>query len=311
MADLDYYKVLGVSREAKDNEIRKAYKKLARENHPDARPDDPQAREKFVQVQEAYAVLSNSEKRDQYDRFGSAFEAGGRPRTWAAGTGGVPPFDFSNIFGGKFDLGDLFSGRGQAGGFGGAGPRGPAVQPAKGQDVRLEAEIPFTVAAEGGTHDLLLQRNGKSERLSVKIPAGVDSGSVIRLTGQGEPAQPGIPAGDLLVQIKVSPHPWFRRTGCDVLIDVPISPAEAVLGAKVDVPTITDDTVVVTVPPGTSSGTKLRLREKGIVQQKTKQRGDQFVMIKIVVPLQQDDETHRLYEEIAAKTTGSPRDGLW
>jgi DnaJ-class molecular chaperone len=175
----------------------------------------------------------------------------------------------------------------------------------------LEAEIPFVVAAEGGTHDLLLQRNGQSERLSVKIPAGVDTGSVIRLTGQGDPAASGMPAGDLLVQIKVGPHPWFRRTGCDVLVDVPITPAEAVLGAKVDAPTITGETVVVTVPPGTSSGTKLRLRGKGVVDQKTKRRGDQFVIVKIVVPQQQDDETHLLYGKIAARTTGSPRDGLW
>ncbi|MCH8156426.1 MAG: J domain-containing protein, partial [Nitrospinae bacterium] len=202
-------------------------------------------------------------------------------------------------------------GRDRASVFGGVDPRSPPPRPTQGQDVRLEAEIPFDIAAEGGTHDLHLQRNGKPERLSVKIPAGVDTGSVIRLTGQGNPAALGMPAGDLLVQIKVGPHPWFRRAGCDLLIDVPITPAEAVLGAKVDVPTITGETIIVTVPPGTSSGTKLRLRGKGVVHQKTKRRGDQFVIVKIVVPQQQDDETRRLYEKISAKTTGSPRDGLW
>jgi DnaJ-class molecular chaperone len=316
MAELDYYKVLGVSREATDDEIRKAYKKLAREFHPDVKPDDAAADTRFKQVQEAYAVLGDAEKREQYDRYGAAFQGGapfpgGSPFGRGPGGGGQP-FDLDDLFGGQVDLGSLFGGRGQpGGGFGGFGGGGRAAQPAKGQDSRIDIEIPFTVAAQGGAHELGLQRNGKLERLVVKIQAGVDNGTVIRLAGKGQPGGPGTPAGDLLVQIKVGPHPWFRREGCNLLLDVPISPEEAVLGAKVDVPTLSDGNVIMTIPPGTSSGTRLRLRGKGVVQKKTGICGDQLVIVKVVVPREPSDEVHRLYEQIAEKTSDSPRDGMW
>jgi DnaJ-class molecular chaperone len=313
MAELDYYKVLGVSREATDDEVRKAYKKLAREFHPDVKPGDDAADTKFKQVQEAYAVLGDAEKREQYDRYGAAFQGGGpfpggSPLGRGPGGGGQP-FDLGDLFGGQLDLGNLFGGRGQPGG--GFGGGGRAAQPVKGQDSRIDIEIPFTVAAQGGAHELSLQRNGKLNRLEVKIPAGVDNGNVIRLSGQGQPGGPGMPAGDLLVQIKVGPHPWFRREGSNLLLDVPISPEEAVLGVKVDVPTLSDGNVIMTIPPGTSSGTRLRLRGKGVVHQKTREPGDQLVIVKIVVPREPSDEVRKLYEQIAEKSSESPRDGLW
>jgi DnaJ-class molecular chaperone len=310
MPEIDYYKTLGVSREASDDEIRKAYKKLAREYHPDTRPNDKDAAENFKRVQEAYSVLNDSEKRELYDRYGSAFQGAGRSpyaqtQRWPSGQGGSGPVDFKDIFGGEFNISDLFGGAG----FGQPGPT--ASSPRKGGNLKLEVEIPFLVAAEGGNHVLQLNRSGKTERLNVKIPEGVDRGSVIRLSGQGHPGTHGGPNGDLLLTVKLAAHPTFRREGKNLLLDVPITPAEAVLGAKVEVPTLTEGNVAVTVPPGTSSGTKLRLRGKGVIDQKTKQRGDQFVAIKIVVPQKPDDKTRSLYEQLAQAASDSPRTGLW
>jgi DnaJ-class molecular chaperone len=165
------------------------------------------------------------------------------------------------------------------------------------------------VAALGGSHGIQLSRDGQTERLTVKIPAGVETGSVVRLAGQGSPGAAG--PGDLLLSVKVAPHPWFRREGKNLLLDVPISPPEAVLGAKVEVPTLAEGAMSVTVPPGTSSGQKLRLRGKGIRDPKTGTAGDQYVVIQIVVPKQADSETRGLYEKLAENAGESPRDGLW
>jgi DnaJ-class molecular chaperone len=170
--------------------------------------------------------------------------------------------------------------------------------------------VPFETAARGGTVDIHLTQNGREETLSVKIPAGVDTGSVIRLGGQGGPGRNGGPAGDLLLTVEVQPHRYFRREGADLLVDVPITPAEAVLGAKVDVPTLSDGLVVLTVPPGTSSGRKLRLRGKGIVDPQTKQPGDQYLVMKIVVPRESGEDAKSLYRQLAEQET-SPRTGLW
>ena len=309
MANHDYYETLGVSRTATQDEIRKAYKKLAREYHPDNRPDDPQAEQKFKEIQEANSVLSDPEKRAQYDRFGSAFQnagAGGPQFHWStSGPGGA--VDLDDILGGGFDLGSLFGGLG-----GGGRARQARPRPQAGQDVEMEIEIPFYVAIEGGQHSVPIRRqNGNVERLNVKIPAGVDTGSVVKLSGQGHPGQLGGPAGDLRLSVKVAPHPYFRREGNNILLDVPITPAEAVLGTKVDVPTVKEGKVTLTIPPGTSSGAKLRLSGLGAPDPKTKQRGDQFVVVKIVVPKTISEDTRELYEQIAAQTHSSPRENLW
>lgn len=314
MAGKDYYKILGVSREATADEIRKAYKKLARENHPDTKPGDEQAAQRFKDIQEAHAVLGDAEKREQYDRYGAAFRDGGRgpfQQTWTSSAG---PVDFSELFGGGIDLSDLFGGGAGAGGPGAGGFRGAgrqAARPQKGEDVRMEIEVPFQIAAEGGSHSVALRRGDKTERITVKVPAGVDTGSVIRLSGQGHPGIHGGPAGDLKLTVKASPHPWFKRNGANLLLDVPITPAEAALGAKVEVPTLSEGKVNVTIPPGTSSGTKLRLRGKGVIDQKTKQRGDQFVVAKIVVPTELSERARELYRELNEVTPHSPREGLW
>lgn len=311
MANDDYYQALGVSRSASQDDIRKSYKKLAREFHPDARPDDKAAAERFKEIQNAYAVLSDPEKRKKYDQFGPGFENAGHG----------PQFDWSNS-GGDVDLSDLFGGlfgggggqpRGFGGGFSGfgGGTRQQAPRAQRGEDIRAEIEIPFQLAAEGGNYDLHLNRGGKSETLTVKIPPGVNSGSVIRLSGQGQEGRHGGPAGNLLVTIKAHAHPFFRRDGNNLLIDVPITPSEAVLGAKIDVPTLTEGTVVLTVPPRSTSGSKLRLRGKGIRHSKTGERGDQIVVLKVDVPADPCEPSRELYQKLAEIDSFNPRQGLW
>lgn len=313
MANHDYYETLGVSRSATQEEIRKAYKKLAREYHPDNRPGDNEAAQKFKEIQEANSVLSDPEKRAQYDRFGSAFEhagagAGGPQFHWStSGQGGAGAVDLEDILGGGFDLGSLFGGMG-----GGARRQQARPRPQAGEDIEMDIEIPFHVAVEGGQHHLPIRReNGSVERLKVQVPPGVDNGSVIRLSGQGRPGRQGGPAGNLRLTVKVSPHPYFRRDGSNILLDVPITPSEAVLGTKVEVPTIKEGNVTMTIPPGTSSGVKLRLSGLGAPDVKTKRRGDQLVVTKIVVPKKPDEAEQKLYEQIAEQSAFSPRENLW
>ena len=181
----------------------------------------------------------------------------------------------------------------------------------KGSDVKAEITVSFTVAVEGGEHSLTVQQGSTHEQLSVKIPAGIDDGQTIRLAGQGSPGTGGGTAGDLLVTIHIAPHPWFRREGHNLLVDVPVTPSEAALGAKVDVPTLTEGVLVLSVPPGTSSGAKLRLRGKGVRKPKSDDRGDQFVVLKIVMPKELSEEARALYQQLAELPSVDPRDGLW
>ena len=301
----DYYRDLRVSRGASSDEIRKAYKKLARKYQPDANPDDDLAAQKFKEIQEAYSVLNDPDQRQKYDQFGQAFKQAGRG-------GGGPPFNWGG--GGEVDLnvilGGLFGGGAQPGGFGGGfGQRSP--RPAKGQDLQTEIQIPFTLAAEGGHYDLSLTRDGRSERLDVQVPSGVRQGSVIRLSGQGHPGLHGGPNGDLLITIHVAVHPYFRRELNHLVIDLPLTPSEAALGTRVDVPTLSEGMVVLTVPPGTSTGARLRLRSKGILDQKTRVRGDQFVQVRVKVPREMNAEVEEAYRNLAERSDFNPRAGIW
>jgi curved DNA-binding protein len=328
MPEIDFYKTLGVSRNASADEIRKAYKKLARKYHPDVRPGDKDAADQFKKVQQAYSVLGDAEKRVQYDRYGHAFNGGGHSgsyRTaWAAGPDGTHAVDLSDLFN-QFFGGGGEGFRGGAAGFertpfqgGGrsARPEGFGQGESfggerKGEDISFDVTVPFQVAAEGGSHGLQIRRGEQTERINVKIPAGVEDGSVIRLAGQGQPGSSGGTAGDLLLTIHVSPHPYFHREGSNLLVDVPITPSEAALGTKVEVPTLSEGHVTVTVPPGTSSGTKLRLKGKGVPNPKTKERGDQYVIVKIVLPRQTSDAAKKLYQDLANVEPANPRSGLW
>lgn len=301
MSKRDFYEVLGVPRGSSQDEIRKAYKKLARKLHPDVKPDDPDAQKNFAEITEAYEVLGDDEKRKKYDQFGHSFnQAGGNPFQGFQGGGGGG-FDLEDILGG------MFGGGGSP--FGGGRRGGGRAQ--KGQDARAEITVPFTVAAEGGEHSLSLQSGSKTERITVKIPAGIEDGQTIRLAGQGNPGIGGAAAGDLLVTIHVAPHPWFRREGTNILVDVPVTPSEAALGSKVDVPTLSDGIVVMNIPPGTPSGTRMRLRGKGVKSSKGAAAGDQFVVLKIVIPKDLSDEAKQHYQKLADLNPVNPRADLW
>lgn len=314
MAEMDYYQVLGVSKNASKEEIRKAFKKIARENHPDAKPDDPAAAEKFKKAAEAYDILGDEDKRKKYDQYGEnwkhvpdggGFPGGGSPFR----SGGPVDVDLRDIFGGggAVDIESLFGGM-----FGGGGGRQrPRQQAQRGQDLKTVIMVPFEIAARGGEHDITLSQNGNVQRVTIKIPAGIESGKSIRLGGQGQPGVQGGPAGDVLVTVNVAPHPFFRREGNNLLVEVPVSISEAALGAKIDVPTIEDGIVTMTLPSGTSSGAKLRLKGKGFKNLKTKATGDQYIVIKIQVPKELDDRSRELIEEYAELNSVAIREDLW
>jgi DnaJ-class molecular chaperone len=291
MAD-DHYQTLGVPRTASAEDIRKAYRDLARKYHPDLHPDDESAKQKFKQVQAAFDVLNDSSKREMYDRYGSSFEgvgAGGPRGGWGGpfpggGAGGFPGG------GGEIDLESLFGG---AGGFeqlfGGGGGRGRATAGRKrrtaqtaGEDVTARVTIPFKLAIDGGKTDLKLDRGGSTETISVTIPQGLPDGARMRLRGQGMPGAGGGPAGDLLLEVGIEPHAVFRRDGDTLEVTLPITLAEAIEGAKVDVPTPWG-TIALKVPPRTSGGRKLRAGGMG-VRHANGSKGDLIAEVQIVLP---------------------------
>ena len=305
MPSSDYYQALGVPRSATHDQIRKAYKKLARENHPDSKPGDKAAAERFKQASEAYEVLGDEEKRKQYDQYGEAYKyarQGGGP----GGSSGAGPIDLESVFGqGGVDLGDIFGGvfGGRPGGTGGR----RRTQATKGEDLQTSILIPFQMAATGGNYDVTINRGGSVETLGVKVPAGVQQGDTIRLGSQGSPGSGGGPAGDLLITVQIAPHPYFRREGHDVILECPLSVTEALLGTRIDVPTLTEGLVTLTIPAGTSSGAKLRLRGKGFPNRKTSTPGDQYVITKIVVPKMIDEKTRELAEKLSALIPAADR----
>jgi curved DNA-binding protein len=301
----DYYEVLGVAKGASENDIKKAYRKLARQFHPDRNPGDKQAEGRFKEVQDAYDVLSDKQKREQYDRFGfvtpGAMPGGGGG---AAGFPGGFSFNWGNASPGggnaqinPEDLQDILSHFGGMPGFGGARPgRGSSRrrQAAPPPEEVPEVTIPFETAANGGS--VALDVNGT--HIDVKIPAGVADGSVLRLRGIGPGGQ------DIAVKIRINPHAYFRREGNDIILEVPLSVAEAALGATVDVPTLDGKRLSVKVPAGASSGTRLRLRGRGI------KGADQYIEIKVVVPAAKDARSRELVEEFARLNPQQPRAGL-
>ncbi|MEU0155836.1 molecular chaperone DnaJ [Micromonospora fulviviridis] len=377
----DYYAALGVEKSASSDEIKKSYRKLARESHPDHNPGDPKAEERFKAVSEAYAVLGDEKKRREYDEMRSLFGSGAfRRNARGAGQPGGMPFDVSDLFGGaaggeaRFGggggLGDLFSSIFTGGGAGGAArPRGPA----RGRDVETEVALDFSDAVRGVTLPLTLRAPGvcetchgngakpgtqpvacpvchgagvttrnqgsfsfsepcrncqgvgtiveekcpechgtggvtKTRTLNVRFPAGVADGQRIRLAGRGEPGERGGPAGDLFVHVKVRPDELFGRTGDDLILTVPITFAEAVLGTDLRVPTL-DGTVTLRVPPGTPSGRVLRARGKGVVR-KDGRAGDLLVTLDVVVPAKLSDEARAALETFAEQTPPAGREHL-
>jgi curved DNA-binding protein len=300
----DYYKVLGVERNATQEEIKKRYRKLARDCHPDTCRNDPGAEKRFKEINEAYEVLKDTEKRRRYDALGSH---------WQEGQSFRPPPGFEHIFGGdpfggrgrsgrthsfSFDFGP---GAGQAGGFsdffeslfgdfGAAAQTAPRSSFARGSDMETEVSITIEEAHRGTSREIQLQGAGDKKRLNVKIPAGAHDGMKIRLANQGNPGAGG--AGDLYLRVRISSNGKYRLEGSDIVADLPVTPWDAALGATrtIDTP---DGTLSIKIPAGVSSGQRLRLKGRGLAH-----KGDFFAQVKIVMPKSLSSEEKRLFTEL-------------
>ena len=309
MAKRDYYEILGVKKTATEDEIKKAYRKLAMKLHPDRNPGNKQAEERFKEINEAYAVLSDKGKRQQYDQFGpSEFSQRYSQEDIFRG------FDindvFSHIFGGggrgakvrygnlddlfgqrggpAYDYGDMFSG--------GASPtEGPMAE--KGQDVHSELNLTFMEAALGGEKKVRFSKGGKVEEVAVKIPPGIESGKRLRLAGKGMDGAGGRPAGDLYLKVNVAEHPLFKREGSDITVDREIKISEALLGTIIEVPTL-DGSKHIKVPPGTQSNSRIRLKNFGLPRLQGGAKGDEYVRILLRYPKSLNEKQKKLAEDL-------------
>ncbi len=310
MAEQDYYKILGVNRSASLEDIKKAYRKLALKYHPDkAKGNKQEAEEQFKKISEAYAVLSNPEKRKEYDTYGSQdFKARFSQEDIFRGFDFSDIFDmgisegiFSRIFGGlgNFQASPGKGGRSRVFRFGGPEDLYSRSRPLKGEDLQVEVPLTLHEMAFGVEKLISLNRNGQVERLTVKIPVGTLPGRKLRLAEKGRPSPMGGPPGDLFIRVKEVEHPVFKRDGIDLYVDRHIRFSEAVLGTKVTVPTLDGKTMSLKVPPGTASHTKMRLKNYGLPQAQGKGRGDQFVRIIVDIPSTPTKKQKALIEELA------------
>jgi len=299
----DYYKILGVKKDAGDETIKKAYRKLAMKYHPDHSKGDKNAEEKFKKISEAYAVLSDKVKRQKYDTFGSE--------------GFHQQFSREDIFRG-FDFGDIFRefgfGGGDFSGAGGGGRRfsfstgspfnfgGGQQQQArvKGSDLIYELHLTLSEVATGTSKVITIQHQGQSENLTVKIPKGLVTGKQLRLAGKGSPSPYGGPAGDLYIKSKVLDDPVFRSQKYDLYLDRELKLSEAILGTTVSVPTIDGRQLSLKIPPGTKPGTKMRLSGHGLPDMKGKIKGDLYIRIQVKIPQHLSKEQKKLVENLAA-----------
>lgn len=307
----DFYETLGVAKSATPEQIKSAYRKLARQFHPDRNPGDKEAAAKFKEIQQAYDVLSDADKRQKYDQFGPAFEQMGAGGPGGPGGFGQGPFHFRWGSGGNGPdvegmdpsvMESLFEQMfGNAGGGGRGGKsRGKggrrAGSRAAPQDVEQTVDLDFLTAAKGGSVETL---GPEGQRVTVRIPAGIEEGQTLRVREQG------VAGGDLLVKVRVRPHPNFRREGPDLIVTVPVTLGEAVLGGKVDVPTLSG-MITLTVPAGTSSGKRLRLRGQGLPNPGGGQ-GDLFAELKLVLPDQIDEASKELIRQFMQRNPYDPR----
>jgi curved DNA-binding protein len=301
MAGKDYYNMLGVAKNASDEEIKRAYRKLAMKYHPDRNPNKKEAEERFKEINEAYAVLSDKEKRKQYDTFGAeGFQQRFSQEDIFRG------FDFdeilSNLFGGRgrresrfggrggFDFGDIF---GRQGGYQETGRMSQ-----RGEDIVYEMAISLEEAASGGEKRISYRKNGKIEEASVKIPPGIPPGKKLRLAGKGGEGRNGGPPGDLYLQVSVREHPLFSREGDDLMVEKEINFSEAVLGTTIEVPTL-EGIKKVKVPPGTQSHTKMRLKGLGMPHFQGEGKGDEYVKVVVKVPKRVSEKNRGLIQELA------------
>ena len=330
----DYYEVLGVAKTATEDEIKTAYRKLARKYHPDVNPGDKSAEDKFKEINEAYEVLADTDKRQRYDQLGQNWKAGEEfrpPPGWEDARGGGA--DFSDLFGsgaGRSGFSDFFESL-----FGGRrSTPGGAGFARRGQDIEAEIALTLEDVHRGVKRSITLQlsatcpdcrgsgsKDGKTvcptcrgagvvrrpKSLEVTIPAGVRDGSVIRLAGQGASGANGTPSGDLHLHVRIQPHRFFTVIGeSDVLIELPVAPWEAALGAKIAVSTL-DGPVEMKIPTGAQGGQRLRLRGRGLTR-RIGGRGDEYVKLKIVIPPKLADKEKELFEKLAAESRFNARD---
>jgi len=292
----DYYKILGVSRSATPEEIKKAYRTLARKYHPDV-SKEANAEEKFKEVGEAYEVLRDKEKRAQYDQFGGQFRHGqsfSPPPGWEENVGGFGKGNFSSFFENMF------------GGMGGMGGGQNDTFFARGEDVNAKITISLEDAFNGATKSIRRPTGAtQSGTISVKIPAGIESGKKIRLSGQGKAGMNG-KACDLYLEIQIAQHPLYQLEGKDIYLDLPITPWEAALGAKITTPTLAGK-ISLNIPAGARSGQKMRLRGRGLPD---KTSGDQFVVLQIMTPPASSDDAKAFYQQMAEKLPFNPRENI-
>jgi DnaJ-class molecular chaperone len=307
----DLYEILGVPRDADEATLKKTYRKLAQQYHPDMNADDPGAEERFKKISHAYAILSDPERRKSYDEFGHVatdpnFDAEAARRARAGFRGG--PGDFADMFGAfggnrgfeggaPGDLSDLFENLFTGG-------RAQRPRRRRGADLETFIDLEFAEAALGTNKRVDVTRPGpdglpRLESLTVRVPPGVNDGARIRLAGKGRGGSGSGPPGDLYARVRVRPHRLFQREGCDIHLEVPVSVTEAVLGTEFEIPTL-EEPVRLRIPPGTDGGSRLRLRGKGVPAAAGKPAGHLYVTVRIKVPKQLDDETRLKFEELSS-----------
>jgi curved DNA-binding protein len=315
----DYYESLGVPRGASEADIKKAFRKLAREFHPDVAKDKKKAEEKFKEINEAYEVLSDPAKRKKYDQLGADWKSGAefRPPGWenfsGAQTrrgGGAGAEDFEFHFGGT-GFSDFFEqvfGSRMRGGAGGPGPRGGFEAEdfaERGRDIEGDIMVTLDEVMHGSIRPVTVQQNSRNETHQVKIPAGVTEGQKLRVTGRGEKGSGGGEAGDLFLRVRLAKHPDFEVEEHNLIYEAGLAPWEAVLGANISVPTL-DGRVNIKIPAGTQSGQKLRVRGRGLPE-RGGGRGDLIVVTRIEVPARITDAEKKLWEQLARESNFKPR----
>ena len=299
----DYYKILGVQKSASNDDIKKAYRKLAMKYHPDHTKGDKAAEEKFKKISEAYAVLSDKEKRKEYDTFGAE---GFRQRFSQEDI--FRGFDFSDIFSDLGFGGNFFSGRGRGRGggmrfnFGGGSPFGSQTQhqaTMKGSDLVYELPLTLKEIATGTEKTISLQHQAGTEKITVKIPKGMITGKKLRLAGKGSPSPVGGAPGDLFIQAKMLSDPLYRAENYDLYMNHELKLSEAVLGTSISVPTLDGKKLSLKIPPGTKPGTKMRMSGHGLPHMKDQKKGDLYVKIQVNLPKTLSDEQRKLIEKLA------------
>jgi curved DNA-binding protein len=314
----DYYTVLGVSRDASEADIKKAFRKLARQYHPDTAKDKKAAEEKFKEINEAYEVLGDSSKRKKYDELGAnweqqpqGFPRSGGGRAWRSANG-APGQEFHFDGTGFSDFFEQFFGGGVRHGFGGPEGFGDAYGPARGSDIEGDIMVTLDEVLKGSTRTISLQRvnprtgKAETETIRVRIPPGISEGQSIRVSGKGEEGSAGGAPGDLYLRVRVASHPDFRIRGADLYYEVDLAPWEAVLGSTVTIAALRGR-VNLRIPAGANNGQQLRMRGQGLPKGKTGESGDLYVVINVQLPRDLSPEERELWEKLKATSRFNPR----